>query len=498
MRATIPCLLLLAACSGDKADDTGTSETTTDDTTTDETTTDDTTTDDTTTTDDSGGDIGDSADTGTVVDACADVARTNCVVIAAGDVTGLLDAANLLEDDSAIVLEAGTWEMNNAVTIRSVTGITLLGQGMGETVLDFSKVANQVNGVDVIADDFHIEGLTILEAPKDALRIEDSSDIVIRGVETTWTNEDDSSNGAYGIYPVQVQRVLMEDNVASNASDAGIYVGQCQNAVVRNNTAHGNVAGLEIENTQFADVYGNLVEDNTAGLVVFDLPGNPVIGRDVHIHDNIIQNNNRANFAPGGVVAEVPAGTGTFTLASRRVVITGNTYANNNTADIAILSGLIIEDDISQWYTVNDDITGDISDLELDADEGGVYNFRTVDIWVHGNTHSGSGTAADMSSLDDRPLGFLLGFMYGSTPIDTVLYDTIGESAHHATDATQNSNDNRICVGDDDGVSFASLNVPALLEQALPDINTVYRPKAPFAPFDCAGVEVIAPEMEAE
>jgi hypothetical protein len=74
---------------------------------------------------------------------------------------------------------------------------------MGETVLDFSAVANQVNGVDIIADDFHIEGLTILEAPKDALRIEDSSDIVIRGVEATWANEEDSSNGAYGLYPVQ-------------------------------------------------------------------------------------------------------------------------------------------------------------------------------------------------------------------------------------------------------------------------------------------------------
>lgn len=426
---------------------------------------------------------------------CADVERTTCVEIAAGDTLALTDAANLLEDDSAIVLAEGTWELDNAVTIRSVTGITLIGQGMGRSILDIGSATNQVNGVDVIADDFHIEGLTILDAPKDALRIEDSSDIVIRGVETTWTNEDDPANGAYGIYPVQVQRVLMEDNLASNAADAGIYVGQCQHAIVRNNTAMGNVAGMEIENTQFADVYGNTVTDNTAGLVVFDLPGNPVIGRDVYLHDNIITDNNRANFAPGGTVASIPAGTGTFVMASRRVVITNNTYARNNTTDLAILSGLIVEGDTTQWYTPTKDVVGDISGLELDADDAGVYNFRTTDVWIHGNSHEGSGTESDTSSLEVRPMGFLLAVLYGAELVDTVLYDTIGESSFHSTDPAQNSNDNRICVGADPGVTFASLNIEEVSEEALPLLEMLYRPDPPFTPFDCTGVDVIAPTL---
>jgi parallel beta-helix repeat protein len=427
---------------------------------------------------------------------CADVDRTNCVFIEAGDSQGLLDTANLLEDDSAIVLAEGTWVLDNAVTFRSVTGITFIGQGMGKSVLDFGTVANQVNGVDVIVDDFHIEGMTVLDATKDAVRIEDSSDIVIRGVETTWTNEDDPANGAYGIYPVQVERVLMEDNVASNAADAGIYVGQCQHAIVRNNTASGNVAGLEIENTQFADVYGNTVVDNTAGLVVFDLPGNPVIGRDVHIHDNVITDNNRANFAPGGTVAQIPAGTGTFVLASRRVVITGNTYARNNTTDIAVLSGFVVEGDPAQWYTPTEDVVGDISGLELESDKTGYYNYRTLDVWVHGNTHEGSGTEADLSSLKVRPMGFLLGIMYGAETIDTVLYDAIGESSFDVSDPALNSNDNRICVGTDTGLTFASLNLEVVSEEDFPQLSMIYRPDAPFTPFDCTGVEPIAPEVD--
>lgn len=423
---------------------------------------------------------------------CAEVDRTNCTEIAAGDVQGLLDAANLLDDDSALVLAEGTWTLNNAVTIRGVTGITLIGQGMGKTVLDLGEVANQVNGVDVVADDFHIEGLTIVDAPKDGLRIEDSDGIVIRGVEATWTNENDPDNGAYGLYPVRVQHVLMEDNVASNASDAGIYVGQCEHAIVRNNQAIGNVAGLEIENTQFADVYGNEVTENTAGLVIFDLPGNPVIGRDIHVHDNVIQNNNRPNFAPGGVVQMIPAGVGTFAMASRRVEIEGNSYARNHTVDIALISGLVIEDDATQWYTPNADVVGDIAGLELESDADGVFNFRSTDLWVHDNTHDGSGTSPDISSLAERELGFLLGVLYGETPVDNVLYDAIEESSHDPSDASGNSNDNRVCVGPAAG-TFASLNLEELASQPIPQLSTVYRPSAPFAPFDCTGTAPTAP-----
>ena len=475
--------LLLVACNGGSSTDTGSSTGAGDDG------------------GDEGGDDGTTDDTGTDdtwAVTCADVTRSTCLELEAGDATALLDAANLLESDSALVLGPGTWELANALTIRSVSGITIIGQGMGVTVLDLGTNVNQTNGVDVIADDFHIEGLTILDAPKDGLRIEDSSDIVIRGVETTWTNESDPANGAYGLYPVKVRRVLMEDNVATNAADAGIYVGQCQHAVVRNNIARANVAGLEIENTQYADVYGNTVEDNTGGLVVFDLPGNPVIGRDIHIHDNLIQENNRANFAPGGTVAQIPAGTGTFAMASRRVVITGNTYANNNSTDIALISGLVIEGDLSQWHTNTEEVVGDIDDLNLLGDEAGVYNFRTEDVWVHGNSHSGSGTKADGGDIDARPIGFLLAITYFGETIDTVLYDTIGESSFHSTDASQNSNDNRICVGDDAGVTFASLNIEELASQDLPSLDTVFRPPAPFTPFDCTGVDVIAPDLESK
>lgn len=428
---------------------------------------------------------------------CADVDRANCVEIGPGDTQTLQDTVNTLEDDTALVLSAGTYTFDNALTVRSVTGVTIIGQGIDETLLDFGPVAAQTNGIDVVADDVVIEGLTVTDAKKDGVRIEDSAGVVVRAVKVTWSAGPSPSNGAYGIYPVRVTEVLIEDSEAYNASDAGIYVGQCQHAVVRNNTAMQNVAGLEIENTEFADVYGNHVEDNTGGLVVFDLPGNPVIGRDVFIHDNDIVNNNRPNFAPGGTVAQIPAGTGTFAMASRRVEISGNRYEGNDSVDIALLSGLVIESDLALWTIPTADLVGDASGLELPTTADGVQNFRSYDLWVHGNTHAGSGTAPDDGSLADRELGFLLGVLYGDQPVDTVLYDAIGESAFSATDAAGNSNDNRVCIGDDPGVTVASLDLEHLAEQPIPQLATVYRPPAPFAPFDCTGIAPTPPVVPA-
>jgi parallel beta-helix repeat protein len=414
---------------------------------------------------------------------CADVGTTPCIEVEGGDEAALQTAANSLSAGTTVVLGEGTFAMTNGLTIRTA-GTHIIGQGIAETTLDFGAVTAQVNGVDVIGDDFLVQDLTVKDAPKDGIRVEASDGVVFRRIRATWTAQSEPTNGAYGIYPVKSKNVLVEDSRAENASDAGLYVGQCERAIVRNNVVSGNVAGLEIENTQYADVYGNTAEDNTGGIVVFDLEGNPVIGRDVRIRNNIIRNNNRPNFAPGGTVASIPAGTGTFAMASRRVEITGNTYANNNTGDIAIISGLAIQPTLNRWDIPTASLVGKWDDLGLlpGTAEGTVSNFRSENIVVAGNTHTGSGTAPDLRN--PLMLGLLLAFVYGEEPVDSVLYDAIGEE-FHSTDPSMNSNGNHICVGGNTGGTFASM---ALEQQMAPPFVPFFRPAAPFAPFECTAL----------
>src|SRR5690606_1045718 len=122
------------------------------------------------------------------------------------------------------------------------------------------------------------------------------------------------------------------------ASDAGIYVGQSQDIIVRNSLAGYNVGGIEIENSFRADVYGNRAQHNTVGILIFDLPNLPQQGgHDIRVFDNEVVNNDTPNFAPeGNIVGSVPTGTGIMVMANRNVHIFGNRLSGNGTTHILI------------------------------------------------------------------------------------------------------------------------------------------------------------------
>ncbi len=430
-------------------------------------------------------------DSGMTAASDAGVAAFSCtgkairtVAIKVGEEQKLLDEVNILGDKSECVvfeLAAGTFIFQNAITIRG-KGVTLIGAGKGKkgegegvvapgatasTVLRFAdNAAANSNGVEFFSGElFTISNLAIWNAKKDALRVEGSKNVKIQKVRTEWAKENDPANGKYGIYPVKSENVLVEDCEAYRAADAGIYVGQTKYAILRRNIARENVAGIEVENTQFADVYENEATDNTCGLVVFDLPGNPVKGTDIRVHNNMVKNNNRANFASSSgvssTVSQVPAGTGTFIMASRRVELFQNSYQKNNTVDVSVLSGLAIEPDPTKWAA-------------------GGLNFASSDVYVHDNVFSGdSGAAVDNGMLSpNRPLGLVLGSLYAfaaiatdagvaQVPVEPFLFDGIGPMGQPDT-----TNEARVCfVQNMLGVGTANAIVNLNLGEVVPLLN---------------------------
>ena len=154
-----------------------------------------------------------------------------------------------------------------------------------------------------------------------------------------WTEEVSEKNGGYGFYPVMSENILLEDCEAFGASDAGIYVGQSKNIIVRNNYAYKNVAGIEIENSIHADVYGNVSERNTGGILIFSLPNLSQYGSKVRVFNNIIYDNNLRNFAaPSNIVGYVPQGTGLMVMAYDLVEVFDNRIAGNDTLNVLLTS----------------------------------------------------------------------------------------------------------------------------------------------------------------
>ena len=179
----------------------------------------------------------------------------------------------LADSGSTIVIPEGLFQFDRSISLDGINHITIKGAGKEKSILSFLGQKDGAEGMLIKANHILLEGFTIQDSEGDALKIQSSDHVTIRDVNTTWTQGAKSSNGGYGLYPVDCSNVLIEHCEASYASDAGIYVGQSRSVIMRNNLAHHNVAGIEIENSQDVEAFDNVAENNTGGILIFDMPG---------------------------------------------------------------------------------------------------------------------------------------------------------------------------------------------------------------------------------
>ncbi|MBK80804.1 MAG: hypothetical protein CMQ43_07815 [Gammaproteobacteria bacterium] len=344
-----------------------------------------------------------------------------------------------------IEVPAGTHAFTRSVTLNT-DGVTIRGAGMDDSVLSFAGQIAGAEGLLVNASDFTIEDLAIEDTVGDALKVNEGRNIVIRRVRTEWTNGPDTENGAYGIYPVQTENVLVDGVVAIGASDAGIYVGQSRNVVVKNSRAEYNVAGIEIENTVHADVFDNVARNNTGGVLVFNMPDLPQLGHSTRVFDNDITGNNTANFgAPGSAVASVPAGTGIIINSNDKVEIFNNRVGDNKTANVLISSAF------SAAYS---------GERETAAD----FDPYPEAIFIYDNSFGEAGSAPDREELDALRVG-----LFGETgSLPDIVWDGIANPERNADVAA-------ICIADE-GAGF--VNVDAA--------NGYASPSTDLAPHACS------------
>lgn len=268
-------------------------------------------------------------------------ATAKTITIAPGDNVQeeLQEALILAEPGDVIALDEGLFNFTTSLSL-DVDDVTIRGKGMDKTILSFKDQDSGAEGLIITSDGTSCEDFAIEDSKGDAIKAKGCDGITFIRVRTEWTGGPKETNGAYGLYPVESTDVLIDGCVAIAASDAGIYVGQSENIIVRNCRAEYNVAGIEIENSWGADVYDNVATHNTGGILVFDLPGLPKQGgKNVRVFRNTIVNNDTPNFAPkGNIVATVPTGTGLQIMANRNVEVFENTIRDNQSTNISILS----------------------------------------------------------------------------------------------------------------------------------------------------------------
>ena len=401
---------------------------------------------------------------GTSLPACS--SEDPCEAVA-GTCVGLTEGATAEEVQTALIEIApggtvafgeGTFSFEVDLSL-DVDGVTIRGAGQDATTLSFARQTTGAQGVLVTANAFTIEDIGIEDTPGDSLKVLGSDGVTIRRVRVEWTAGPAETNGAYGLYPVQCKNVLIEDSIVEGASDAGIYVGQSQRIVVRNNVARNNVAGIEIENSFQADVTGNTATGNTGGVLVFNLPGLQVEnGAGTRVYGNEIFENNTPNFAPvGNIVATVPTGTGIALLAAHGVEIFDNRIRDHLSINIGIIS---------------------YGPVGVPNDPG--YDVYSTAIHIHDNTLSGT------SDRPTGPLGALLisalGELSASGPY--IVPDLVWDGAIDA--ARAGSAADRICIHGNGDADFINLAWP---------LGDATRPARDMAPHDCSHAALPAVQL---
>jgi parallel beta-helix repeat protein len=258
--------------------------------------------------------------------------------------TALLDA----KPGDTVSIAAGRYELTDGLSL-DIPGVTVKGAGPDATILSFTGQKSSGEGFLVTSNKVTVRDLAVEDSKGDGIKSKGVDQISFVNLRVSWSGGPKETNGAYGVYPVSSTNVLIDKVTVNCASDAGIFVGQSKNIVVKNSRAEFNVAGIEIENSIGADVFDNVATHNAGGILVFDLPNLPQMGgHSTRIFRNRIVQNDTKNFAKkGAIVGDVPTGTGVMLMANRDVHVFENEIDQNQTAAVMLVSYTQKYDDLT-------------------------------------------------------------------------------------------------------------------------------------------------------
>jgi parallel beta-helix repeat protein len=332
-----------------------------------------------------------------------------------------------------IQFDCGYFELTSSLQLTSTEDVLVKGCGKDQTVLSFKHNSTQEGILVVNVHGVVIQDLTVLDTAGNGIEFRGVDHGTIRRVRAMWSsgggrespnpitaanfaqhlnvpctdpatqNPDAIENllgdtsspdytvsrksGRYGIYPVSSENILIEDAESVGASDAGIYVGQTNNAIIKNSRAAYNVFGFEIENVQGGEYQSNLAECNTGGFLIYDLDNLRQYGDRSRMYGNISRNNNTYNFTSGGFVGNVPPGSGMITLSYDRIDIFENEFRDNHTAGI-----------IHASYELFPEGAGRPEEKRIDWYSEGVHIFRNK--FSDNGTQLPAPTVADLLNQD--------------------------------------------------------------------------------------------------
>lgn len=363
-----------------------------------------------------------------------------------------------VNDGDTIQLPEGNYMFTKSLLMDGKKNITIQGAGKDKTILSFKNQTEGAQGMYIThGENIIVQDFTIQDAKGDIIKVSEVRNLTLRNIRAQWTGEPSNANGAYALYPVQCKNVLMEGCEAIGSSDAGIYVGQSDSVIIRNNLAYWNVAGIESENSKYVEIYGNEAYDNTGGILIFDLPGLSTYGHTTKVYKNNVHDNNHENFAtPGNVVASIPPGTGMLILATHDLELTDNDIKNNTSVGVGLVSYDLVAA-LNEGVQQQENAIGGVQTVNNRWREDSLYYSYPYNINIHHNRYSNDNWFPSLGN----DIGKLLLFKSFGSPPD-ILFDGI---------PAPDRPDRGICIEENPEIVFIDLDAAHEFENLSKDAS---------------------------
>ena len=265
----------------------------------------------------------------TVCGARAAQAQSNVIVVSTS-IQAAVDASN---PGDTVRVPPGVYHENVLVTKDNITIEGSAGAILDGTGLTGSGITVRSSLPSAIINGFRLSGLRIQNYIRNG--------VILNRVNNYQVDHGEYiDNQAYGIFPIRSTHGVIEFNRVSGSDDTGIYIGQSNDAVIRNNHVTDCTVAISAEVSTHIIVQDNKVVDNSVGMLAAVLPGLSVTEtRNIQITRNLFIRNNRPNPVsdPGDILSQLPTGVGILIFGADQVTVTENKVLENNSAGITVV-----------------------------------------------------------------------------------------------------------------------------------------------------------------
>lgn len=250
----------------------------------------------------------------------------------------LINKISNAKNGERIEVPAGRYQLDQGLLLTK-EGITLAGAGSARTQLSFLAMEATGPAIHIDADNITVSGMTILDAKDTGVLISTSDKLIVHDIETNAPGADrDRPALGYGMVIRRSSNVIVSNSRLMAGRNAGIYILDSDNVLIKNNKLTTNTIGLQVVSSRSVDVIDSTISHNSMGVLLAEFPTQALKpGRNIRLHGNTISANNRNNFRSSAEVAQlVFTGVGLHIAGVDKVEVFRNTFRSNNASNIVI------------------------------------------------------------------------------------------------------------------------------------------------------------------